>query len=365
MRRLLPLAALVATIVGVPGLASAAPPASALRVASTRDVTAIARAEAQAAGPRTTSSGGTLSIPLPRATAGFTPLPDAYPVGTVHDLYVDTARGTPAYFGQAAHPNRYLPTTIWYPAAAGGKGYDQGAVAPAAGRFPTIVFAHGYNANPATYQPFLHTLAAAGYVVAAPTFPTSHYIDGVTMPPRSYTEMASQAYDMSAVIGGIQWRVARDPWLLRATADPVRIGVVGHSDGGMTVAGMQLTTGYYDLRPKVTVVMSGAALPMPGGVYGVRRTTPVLVEQATQDPYNAYSSGLGVFNGVQGRPKTMLSVTGAYHIWPLIGDDRVADLTRRSTLDFLNWQLKGWWVSPFALAADGGVAGYTAQQTVN
>lgn len=301
---------------------------------------------------------------MPRATAGFTPLPDYYPVGTVQDVYTDTARWTPAYFGQAAHPNRYLPTTVWYPAGVGGRGYDQGSVAPAAGRFPLVVFAHGYNANPATYQPFLHTLAAAGYVVAAPTFPTSHYINGVTMPPRSNAEMVSQAYDMSAVISGVQWRVSRGWWPLARVVDTAHVGVVGHSDGAMTVPGMQLTTGYSDWRPKATVVMSGADLPMPGGVYGVRRTTPVMVEQATQDPYNGYINGLNLFNGVQGRPKTMLSVSGYYHIWPLIGNDRVADLTRRSTLDFLNWQLKGWWLSAWALGADGGVAGYTSQRTI-
>ncbi len=365
MRRVIPLAALVAATMSGVGLTSgpagaaagAAPPPGA------RDVTAIERAEAAAAPSRSTATGGRPSV-TPRALTSTTPLPDGYPVGTLGDTYVDTARGTPAYFWAPAHANRYLPTTIWYPAAAGGKGYDQGRVAPAAGRFPLLVFAHGYNANPATYRPFLHTLAAAGYVVAAPTFPTSHYINGVMMPPRSTAEMVNQAYDMSAVIGGVQWRVAHDPWLLRGTVDTGRIGVIGHSDGAMTVAGMQLSTGYYDSRPKVTVVMSGAGLAMPGGSYGVRRTTPLLVEQATQDPYNGYANGLGLFNGALGRPKTMLSVSGPYHIWPLIGDDPVADLTRRATLDFLNWQLKGWWLSPFALANDGGVPGYTAQRTV-
>lgn len=381
MRRLLPAALILASI----GLTAAAGPAGATGTATgttaagtaatvtgtslAHDEAAIARLESLAAGSRATGTRITSGAHGPQVVAphatSWSALPDYFPVGTLRDTYIDTQRSTPACLGRPARAVRYLPTTIWYPAAAGGRGYDQGTVRPAAGRFPLVVFAHGWNASPATYQPFLHTLAAAGYVVAAPTFPTSHWIDGVTMPPRSNSEMVNQAYDMSAVIGGVQWRVMHAGWLLGSTTDISKIAVIGHSDGGMTVAGMQLSTGYYDARPKVTVVMSGAGLVMPGGTYGVRRTTPLLVEQATQDPYNAYGNGRFLFDSDHGLPRTMLSVTGSYHIWPLIGNDQVADLTRRSTLDFLNWRLKGWGLSALALAHDGGQAGFTAQQTLS
>src|SRR5205085_2252823 len=41
------------------------------------------------------------------------------------------------------------------------------------GRVPLIVFAHGYDTEPETYEPLLDAWASAGYVVAAPELPGS------------------------------------------------------------------------------------------------------------------------------------------------------------------------------------------------
>ncbi len=64
-----------------------------------------------------------------------------------------------------------------------------------------------------------------------------------------------------------------------------------------------------------------------------------MVEQATGDPYNAPSSSQWLFNHVTGS-RDYLTVAGPYHIWPLIGNDKVADLVRRSVISELGITLK-------------------------
>ena len=58
--------------------------------------------------------------------------------------------------GTEVAATRSLPTTL---------------VAPTRGRWPLVVFVHGYDVGPATYTRFLDSLASQGYVVAAPSFP--------------------------------------------------------------------------------------------------------------------------------------------------------------------------------------------------
>ena len=46
------------------------------------------------------------------------------------------------------------------------------------GPYPLVLFAHGYDVTPDFYRPLLERWAAAGYVVAAPTFPILSGSDG-------------------------------------------------------------------------------------------------------------------------------------------------------------------------------------------
>ena len=72
----------------------------------------------------------------------------------------DPSRATPARGALPGHPGRTLVTVIRRPI---------GAV----GALPLVVFAHGWNSNPSVYEVLLDTWAAAGFLVAAPTFPDS------------------------------------------------------------------------------------------------------------------------------------------------------------------------------------------------
>ncbi len=205
-----------------------------------------------------------------------------HPVGVRSAELEDTARG------------RRLPVELWYPATAAHAGADlvdpsrdryavlaafpptsQDAVrdaAPAAGRFPLVVFSHGFGGH-RRQTTFLCThLASHGYVVASPDHVGNTVVDmmqtlmdaqaGKAMPdPEALVgEMiAARPGDASAVIdavldgavGGLADRVDRE-----------RIGVTGHSFGGWTT----LMTAGTDTRVRAALPLAPAGGTTPLGV---------------------------------------------------------------------------------------------------
>lgn len=64
--------------------------------------------------------------------------------------------------------------------------------------------------------------------------------------------------DMSAVIDAVdEWAAQPSHWL-HGAVDPSAVAVVGHSDGGITVGGMTMSSSYHDARIKAAVVLAGA-----------------------------------------------------------------------------------------------------------
>src|SRR6185312_663867 len=113
----------------------------------------------------------TLTLVLALAAAGCYPPPPpppqpvtpmtvgvTHPVGVLATTFVDGSRPTAAFGAYPGSPERQLPTTIWYPSDGGGP-------------YPLVMFAHGFAVTPASYGALLSRIAAAGYVVAAPTYP--------------------------------------------------------------------------------------------------------------------------------------------------------------------------------------------------
>jgi len=74
--------------------------------------------------------------------------------------------------GGSAGP-RTLVTEIWYPSIGGSETTPTAGEKPdyGGGPFPVIVFAHGFDTLPATYNPLLASWVKAGFVVVAPLFP--------------------------------------------------------------------------------------------------------------------------------------------------------------------------------------------------
>jgi poly(3-hydroxybutyrate) depolymerase len=209
--------------------------------------------------------------------------------------------------------DRSLPTTIYRP--------DGGPRA-----WPLVVFAHGYNTDPSTYDLLLRTWASAGYLVAAPASP------GID--PRlgrvSTSNLPEQAGDISATITFVLNGGADE------IVDPNRVAVAGHSDGGSTATRMALGQSQRDDRVSAFVVLSGA-LDIPDR-YGPTNTVPLFASVGTEDEYGNYSGTRRVYD-TAASPKVFVSIEGGDHLDPYIGDGVRGASLRTATVDFLDGAL--------------------------
>jgi predicted dienelactone hydrolase len=161
---------------------------------------------------------------------------------------------------------RVLDTIVWYPTAAGAGPVDptlHGVVnAPmdlSAAPYPLLMFSHGSCGYPAQSTFLTPLLASYGIVVAAPPHPGNTIFDGLT-----------NCGTTSALIASLQERpsdiIFATDQLLAASADdtspffdgidPQRIGMSGHSFGGLTT---YLVTAR-DARYRIAVPMAPATL---------------------------------------------------------------------------------------------------------
>ncbi|WP_423790598.1 alpha/beta hydrolase family protein, partial [Micromonospora globispora] len=187
-------------------------------------------------GPATAATGG---APPP---ARHAPL-GAYAVG-VRQLTVDPTGPRP------------LPVTIWYPAAGGPPGPTQATSdAPvAAGRFPVVIYSHGLRSLPELHAPLTTRWAAAGFVVAAPTYPRTN----LRTPTFTRADVRNQPADGWRLIRHLVRLDARRADPLAGHLDVDRIAAAGHSAGGFTTAGM-FTAGH-SARLRSGIVIAGGGL---------------------------------------------------------------------------------------------------------
>ena len=139
------------------------------------------------------------SVRSPAAAAALVPEQRTvrpYGVGVRTETLVDLSRPTDAKSGEPAKTSRTLVTSIYYPSSSSeGPVANEGAAsATREGGFPLVVFAPGNGSSPAFYAVLLQAWAAAGYVVAAPTFPLSS-----TMLPGAGADYVNQPRDISFV----------------------------------------------------------------------------------------------------------------------------------------------------------------------
>ena len=163
-------------------------------------------------------------------------------------------RPTSSFGAYPGSPSRTLPTTIWYPSDGGGP-------------YPLVVFAHGYAVTPATYSSLLPKLAAAGYVVAAPTYPL---LSGQPAGPTDAVDWDQLYPDTWFVTTRVLELSAGGDATLGGMIDPNRIAVAGHSDGAVVAFGV----GYQPFRLDWRV----------RSVVSVRRRPRVLRELPAQRP---------------------------------------------------------------------------------
>jgi predicted esterase len=267
------------------------------------------------------STAGTASAPSPPGTS--TAAPAAATVTTRVLPLRDGSRSTdptPLTRGTDAVPGRLLPTTLFLPSSGG--------------RHPLIVFSHGFGSDPAAYSELLSSWAAAGFVVAAPTFPLSSR----ESTHRASLDVPNQPADVSFVITSLLAlnATAGDP--LHGRIDPAHIAVAGHSAGAITTIGL-LSTCCADHRIRAAVVLSGSTRH-----FGTRLglpAVPAFFVHGLDDDVLRIADDRAVFAATTG-PAAFLTLTHGTHSAPYDDDsDPSYPVVRATTTDFLRWALAG------------------------
>jgi dienelactone hydrolase len=197
------------------------------------------------------------------------------------------------------------------------------------GALPLIVFAHGYDTEPETYDRLLDTWAAAGYMVAAPELPGSAH----DLPGTPLRDIGDQARDISFVT----------TWLLSGAGgpvDPTRVIAAGHSDGASAVAALAQNTAYFDSRFAAYVVLSGA-IPreVTDGTWGTGHDHAyLLVTVGDNDEYGNLPDSEAVFDAVN-LPGAFVRVVDGDHSKMYTDDSPQADSVRALTVQFLDLAL--------------------------
>jgi dienelactone hydrolase len=234
-----------------------------------------------------------------------------YPVEQDAVSLADPSRDTPARGDVPAHGGRTLMTVIRRPTGVPGP-------------LPLVVFAHGWNVNPTSYEPLLDAWAGAGYLVAAPTFPDS----ANTLPGSPISNYPEQARDVSFVITSLLGGRA-------GPVDPARIAVAGHSDGGTDVALLALHPSYADPRVRAYLSLSGEIPSGVPGPWGTPTSAALLVAVGTRDKYGLFPRARQVFEAAVA-PKVLLTVAGGDHMGIYVGTTPEAVAVRHATVRFLD-----------------------------
>lgn len=239
----------------------------------------------------------------------------------------DTSRPTAAApdRGLAERPSRTLPLLVLAP--------------DGDGPFPVVVFSHGVTASGPAYEPFLRDLAAAGYVVVAPTYPLS------SGPQGQVFDYVNQPGDVYFALDAVLARAADPDDPLHGRLDGERVALAGHSLGAMTTIGAAFNSCCVDERVAAAVILSGVEPPFPGGDYADRPPTPVLLGHGDADRTITVAGSERLFDAATG-PAAFLRFPEGGHSDILTGP--AGDVLRTAIVAWLDrWLLD----DPTGLAA--------------
>jgi dienelactone hydrolase len=210
--------------------------------------------------------------------------------------------------GVVLAPDRQLPTYIWTP--------------DPPGRYPLVVFVHGYDRSPLQYERFCSVLASSGYVVAAPSFPLEDPTRGFGL---DRSDLANEAVDVSSVITSMEAGAATN------RVQPSRIAVVGHSDGADVALEVGFEQGTVDPRVQADVAIAPDPITAPLAP----SSAPLLLVQGTADSVVPYASSQSVFDQLPG-PTYYVSLLGADHLPPIAGGTPWTPVLDGAVADFLD-----------------------------
>jgi dienelactone hydrolase len=201
---------------------------------------------------------------------------------------------------------------------------------------PLIVVAHGLDGDPRSLATLLGAWARAGYVVAAPRFPTTKKDSrGATL----RSESVEQASDMSFVIDQMLLRnraPATGP--LHGRIDGQHIGAAGMSLGGLSVYGLVSNTCCRDRRVDAAILMAAVRRQFPDDRYE-ENDVPVLLIQGDAD--GGYHNSVDAYPELA-PPKWFITLHGSVHAPPFeVPPGPEAPLVYRTTAWFWDRYLKG------------------------
>jgi dienelactone hydrolase len=199
-------------------------------------------------------------------------------VGSLTLDLVDTAR------------DRHLPTTVYYPASGSGQG-----ATPACGTFPLIVAGHGSQGTGASAASIHAFLTQAGYVLAAPTFPSGF-------------DFRAMSGDVRFVITKVLAESAGAGTPLQGLIDRRHVGYIGTSMGGMLGLALYQSC-CLDKRIDAIVSKIGMA---PGGDYDWRAGPPLLMINGDADQTISYDAAVKAYRAAH-KPKGMITLAGIGH----------------------------------------------------
>lgn len=246
--------------------------------------------------PTTTQSAGTTdrtpgTLPSTTDTTPTSVPQPPYQIteSTLH--LVDTSRPTISR-GRLISRSRSLVTLLWLP--------DR------PGKWPLIVFAHGFQVGPQPYAALLEAWAAHGYAVAAPEFPLTDA--DVAGPNLDEGDIDQQPADVRFVTDFL----VSEPSPVASRIDAGEIAVAGHSDGAeaaLAAAADPAPPG----QPAYRAVVVFGAQPVTGDG---GHNPPILVGQGDEDAINPPSYGYSVYSAAAS-PKYLMVMRGGGHLAPL------------------------------------------------
>ncbi len=254
---------------------------------------------------------------------------------------------------------RTLVTEIWYPSIGGSKTKPTAGARPdrSAGPFPVIVFAHGFDTVPATYEALLDSWVNAGFVVVAPLFPDENAnkinsLGGDTSELElAESDVVNEPYDIAYVVSevesGASGASSSGAAWLKGLVEPGKYALAGHSDGAQAVADLvyaqaqneEYATTYADLpaHPFAVILLSGSEL---SGIYATPANPPqLLFVQSAIDRCNLPQYAATLLHDVGGG--FFLKLLGASHFSAYIGEGRAAPIVEKVTVGFLKAALVG------------------------
>jgi dienelactone hydrolase len=226
---------------------------------------------------------------------------------------------------------RPLPVSVRYPAVGSAAGAETGDAPAAPGRFSLVLFAHGWNGSADFYASMDREIASAGFIVAAPSFPHTSSVSG----PMNRGDVVNQPADLAFLIDQF---TGTPPELLDGHVAPTKVGVVGHSDGGVTAAGIAFNTCCVDPRVGAAAVLSGAELFF-GGAWFPPASPPLLAVHGASDEVNPFGASQRLFDDAPS-PKFLVRAPGG-HIPPFTTDPVVRPAVSTLVADFLLAELDG------------------------